>query len=76
MGREYLEINYGHHVILLMKVISELSVISQNSCFVNSTKKPSLTSLSKTESLGSQNGRSSRGKPQAWLDPRFQMIVS
>lgn len=38
MGREYLEINYGHHVILLMKVISELSVISQNACFVNSTE--------------------------------------
>lgn len=27
----------------------------------------------KAESFGSQNGRSSGDKPQAWLDPRFPM---
>jgi hypothetical protein len=33
---------------------------------------PSLTSLNKTEYLGSPDGRNSRDKCQAWLDPRFQ----
>lgn len=57
-------------------VMSEFKVISQNSWFVNSRGNLSHTSLNKTKSLGPQNGRGSRGKPQAWLDPRFCMVVS
>lgn len=56
--------------------MSEFKVISQNSWFVNSRGNLSHTSLNKTKSLGPQNGRGSRGKPQSWLDPKFRMVVS
>lgn len=61
-----IKLHDGHKQILCDQ--SELSVWKQH-------RKPSHTNLNKTESLGSQNGRSSRGKPQAWLDPRFQIVM-